>query len=143
MKTKKLFKKVLSVLICFVLITATALMGTGCQNSSNKQDSTPQSSEPQTLAFIFTVVDQNGNEKFFDIETTEKTVGAALLKEGIIEGEEGPYGLYVKKVDGIFAEYETTGTYWSFYVNGQYATSGVDKTQIVAGETYSFKVEKA
>lgn len=141
MKTKKLFKKVLSCIICFVLITAIALIGTACQN--NPQDENPKSSEAQTVAFIFEVVDEKGNKETFDIETTEKTVGAALLKEGIIEGEEGPYGLYVKKVNGVFAEYETTGTYWSFYVNGQYATSGADKTEIVPGQTYSFKVEKA
>ena len=33
--------------------------------------------------------------------------------------------------------------YWSFYVNGSYATSGVDTTKIADGEVYAFKAEKA
>ena len=66
----------------------------------------------------------------------------ALLEEGLIEGEDGAYGLYVKKVNGILADYEVNQTYWAFYINGEYAMSGVDATDIVEGATYSFKVEK-
>ena len=51
-------------------------------------------------------------------------------------GEKGP------KI-GILAEYETTGTYWAFYINGEYGLTGVDKTDITDGATYTFKVEKA
>ena len=42
----------------------------------------------------------------------------------------------------IFGDYDVDGTYWAFYINGAYAMSGVDSTEIVAGETYTFKVEK-
>ena len=66
----------------------------------------------------------------------------ALLAEGLIEGENGAYGLYVKKVNGIVADYDIDKTYWAFYINGEYAMSGVDTTEIVEGATYSFKVEK-
>ena len=50
--------------------------------------------------------------------------------------------MYVKTVDGILADYETTGTYWAFYINGEYAMSGVDTTAIEAGASYEMKVEK-
>ena len=93
-------------------------------------------------AFDFAVVDKNGAEKKYRIKTDETIVGDALAKLGLIEGEEGPYGLYVKKVDGIFADYDTDGTYWAFYVNGEYAMNGVDVTDITAGASYAFKVEK-
>ena len=58
------------------------------------------------------------------------------------EGEDGQYGLYVKTVNGITADYDVDGTYWAFYINGEYAMSGVDVTDIAAGSTYAFKVEK-
>ena len=61
---------------------------------------------------------------------------------GLIEGEEGPYGLYVKKVNGITADYDVNGTYWAFYVNGTMAPTGVDMTEIVEGESYGFTVSK-
>ena len=33
-------------------------------------------------------------------------------------------------------------TYWAFYVDGEYAMSGVDTTIIEEGKAYAFKVEK-
>ena len=130
-------KKLLSLMLCLVLIAATALMATACWD---KQTADDENEEPKSFTFI--VVEENGKETSFSVTSKKKMVGAALLSEGLIEGDDGAYGLYVKKVNGILAEYETTGTYWAFYVNGEYAFTGVDKTEVVDGATYSFKVEK-
>ena len=94
------------------------------------------------VVFDFIVVDKDGNETKFKIHTDKDTVGAALLELGLIEGDDGDYGLYVKKVNGILADYDVDQTYWAFYINGEYAMSGVDKTSIEAGASYTFKVEK-
>lgn len=145
MVNKKLNSKFLSSIACFVLITAIALTFTGCKNeSSPKQPQTPETTvlQEQTVSFTLAVIDAAGNEKTFDINTTEKTVGAALLKEGLIEGEESQYGLYVKTVNGITADYDKDGTYWAFYIAGEYAPTGVDSTEIKAGNTYTLKIEK-
>lgn len=91
--------------------------------------------------FILTVVDKEGGETQFEIHTDKETVGDALTELGFIEGEESEYGLYVKTVNGITADYDTDGVYWAFYVNDEYASSGVDSTTITLGESYSFKVE--
>ena len=48
----------------------------------------------------------------------------------------------MKTVNGITADYDVDQTYWAFYVNGEYATSGADTTAIEEGAAYSFKVEK-
>ena len=40
------------------------------------------------------------------------------------------------------ADYDVDQTYWAFYVNGEYASTGVDSTKIEEGAAYSFKVEK-
>lgn len=92
--------------------------------------------------FAFTVTDQDGNDTVFEIHTDRETVGEALLDAGLIEGEEGEYGLYVKTVNGITADYDKDGVYWAFYVDGEYAQSGVDSTMITEGASYAFKVEK-
>lgn len=128
-------KKMLSFSLCLVLIAAMALIAIGCKSSKDDEDAEPKS-------FTFIVVDEGGEETSFSITSEKKTVGAALMDEGLIEGDDSTHGLYVKKVNGIFAEYETTGTYWAFYVNGEYALNGVDKTEIEDGATYTFKVEK-
>lgn len=91
--------------------------------------------------FTLTVVDKEGGETQFEIHTDKETVGDALTELGFIEGEESGYGLYVKTVNGITVDYDTDGVYWAFYVNDEYASSGVDSTTITLGESYSFKVE--
>ncbi len=112
------------------------------ENSANPSTTTTSAEAATLRTFPFTVVDAEGNETAFEIETDKEIVGEALLEQGLIAGEDGQYGLYVKTVNGITADYDTDGTYWAFYINGQYATSGVDTTVITEGETYSFKVEK-
>ncbi|MDD6657884.1 MAG: DUF4430 domain-containing protein [Lachnospiraceae bacterium] len=97
--------------------------------------------EGQTV-FTFNVTDADGNETNFEIHTDKETVGDALLELDLIAGEDSEYGLYVKTVNGITADYDKDQTYWAFYVNGEYAQTGVDSTNVTAGDTYSFKVEK-
>ncbi len=155
-------KKLLSLILCIVLIAAVALFTIGCNDNEKVDgeeketfettgDNTPESPENDSgsnvvgqgdVQFSFTVVDKDGNKTEFTVKTDKKIVGEALQDAGLIEGEDGPYGLYVKKVNGITADFDVDGTYWAFYVNDQYATSGVDKTEIKAGEIYSFKVSK-
>ena len=91
--------------------------------------------------FTFTVTDLEGKETSFEIHTDKKTVGEALMEHKLIEGEDGPYGLYVKTVNGVTVDYDKEGKYWAFYINGEYGMTGVDVTEIETGATYSFKAE--
>ena len=153
MKNNRLLKS-LSLILCIVLIAAMALFASGCggDKETDKESGTPsastvQKTETQVLgegdtAFNFVVVDGDKKETKFEINTDKKTVGDALIELDLIEGEDGDYGLYVKTVNGITVDYDKDGKYWAFYVNGEYAMSGVDSTVIEAGATYSFKVEQ-
>lgn len=138
-KTK--FIKALSFFASVVLIAAIALTCIGCNNTDVSSNPSVSDVAAEKVSFTFKVT-ADGETKTFDIETDEKTVGAALLKEGLIEGEESQYGLYVKKVNGILADYDVDGTYWAFYVDGAYAASGVDTTDIEDGAVYEFRKEK-
>lgn len=139
--------KFTSLLLCMMLIVAMALTA-GC--GGKKQENTTSAVQEVstsvlgegTTQFTFTVVDGEGKETAFEIHTDKTTVGEALLELGLIAGEEGAYGLYVKTVNGITADYDVDQTYWTFYVNGEYGMTGVDATDIAAGATYTFKVEK-
>ena len=93
-------------------------------------------------AFSVEVKDAEGKTTKFTVQTDEKTVGAALQKLNIIAGEASDYGLYIKEVTGITADYDKDGTYWAFYIDGQYALTGVDSTEVKAGAVYGFAVEK-
>ena len=152
MKNTKLTKH-LSLILSIVLIAAMALFTTGCENKDKedkKTSSTQQSTDTNTVkelgegetSFSFTVIDDEGNETSFKINTDKSTVGEALLENELIAGEEGDYGLYVKTVNGITADYDKDQTYWAFYINGEYATSGVDQTKINESDIYSFKIQQ-
>lgn len=78
----------------------------------------------------------------FTIKTNKKTVGDALQELQLIDGEEGEYGLYVKKVNGMTADYNVNQSYWAFFINGEYASTGVDGTAITEGETYRLTYTK-
>lgn len=78
----------------------------------------------------------------FTVNTDADTVGTALIDNGIIEGEDGLYGLYIKKVNGVVADYDVDQSYWSFYIDGEYAMSGVDTTEIAEGAVYSLVYTK-
>ena len=92
-------------------------------------------------SFTMEVVDKDGGKVTFTVKTDADTVGKALLDQGVIAGENSSYGLYVKTVNGVTVDYDKDGKYWAFYVDGEYAATGVDSTDITAGATYTFKAE--
>lgn len=148
----KCSRKLPSFILCPVLIVAMALFAAGCDGSKNNAPSGAGAAvngsltEAQQIgegskAFAFFVVDKDGGETRFEVHTDKETVGDALLELGLIAGEEGAYGLFVKTVNGITADYDKDGAYWAFYVNGEYAMTGVDTTKITEGDSYSFQME--
>ena len=142
-----------SCILCIVLIMMMVLTTTGC-NGRAEDDSSDARTENEgawpdgsvigegSTEFTVTVVDQDGSETRLEIHTDQKTVGAALSEPGLIDGDESEYGLYVKTVNGITADYDKDGVYWAFYINDEYAQTGVDETDITEGASYSFKIEK-
>lgn len=94
-------------------------------------------------AITVQVTGADGKTVTFTVNTDEETVGAALLALGVIAGDNSEYGLYVKTVNGETADYDKDGAYWAFYINGEYASVGVDYAAPEAGATYGFQVEKA
>ena len=93
-------------------------------------------------SFTLSIVDADGAEITVTVRTDEEFLGTALQACGLIDGEEGPYGLYIKTVNGILADYDTDGTYWAFYEHGELALTGVDTTVVLDGGEYALRVEK-
>lgn len=150
---KKIRNRQLPFILCIMMAAAMVFCTAGCNGS--KEDAASGSGTEESVKadgsvlgegetmFTFTVVDEKGDEMEFEIHTDKKTVGEALLDVGLIAGEEGEYGLFVKTVNGVTVDYEEDGAYWAFYIGDEYATTGVDATDVEEGASYSFKVEKA
>lgn len=132
---KKAMNKMMRLILCTVLIAAIALMAVGC-------GSKPAETTAPGVSFTFVVTDLEGNESTFNITTDKATVGEALLDEGLIAGEDSEYGLYVTSVNGVTADWDKDQTYWAFYIDDEYAMTGVDATEVTEGATYSFVLTK-
>ncbi|MBQ8258908.1 MAG: DUF4430 domain-containing protein [Clostridia bacterium] len=78
----------------------------------------------------------------FTVKTDAKTLGEALIEHGLIAGDMGDYGLYIKYVNGIRADYDLDKRYWNFTKNGEYMMTGADMTEIADGEAYEFTYAK-
>uniref|UniRef100_UPI004027664C DUF4430 domain-containing protein n=1 Tax=Faecousia sp. TaxID=2952921 RepID=UPI004027664C len=89
-------------------------------------------------SFTFVVTDKDKNTVTVTVNTDEQTVGAALVALNLVSGSTSEYGLMVDTVNGITLDYNKDGMYWSFYINGEYAMTGVDATPVEADATYSF-----
>ena len=75
----------------------------------------------------------------FTVHTDKDTVGDALIEHELISGEDGAYGLYIKTVNGITADYDVDQSYWAFYIDGEYAMTGVDGTEIDESARYTLE----
>ena len=84
------------------------------------------------------VVHKDETTNIFTYKTDVEYLGEVLFAEGLLRGEEGPYGLYITAVDGEEAIYEVDGSYWAFYQGDEYAVQGVDLTPIADGDEFSF-----
>ena len=139
---KNRFRSVLSL----VLVAAMVLMFAACGQKDVQENPETPSNQQEAVekSFTFEVTDLDGTKKEFEVKyDAEKTVGEALVNEGLISGENGQYGLMVDTVNGIRYDYNEDGAYWAFYINGEYAMTGVDATEITDGTIYSFVATKA
>lgn len=123
----------LSLLVLILLSAAIALSVIGCADENALGEG--------EKSFTVEVCHEDGTVRTVEVNTDKKTVGDALIEVGLIAGEDGPYGLMVHTVDGETHDSNTENKYWAFYINGEYAMTGVDRTDITEGAVYGFKVE--
>ena len=83
------------------------------------------------------VVHSDETSKTFTYHTDAEYLGEVLLDEGLIQGEQGDYGLYILEVDGEQAIYEEDGAYWALFQGDEYAMLGADQTVINDGDQFS------
>lgn len=88
------------------------------------------------------VVEAEEKEVTFTIATDAETVGDALFEHELVVGDEGEYGLYIKEVNGMTADYDVDKSYWGFYQNGEYMMTGVDQTPFSDGDQYELVYTK-
>lgn len=84
------------------------------------------------------VVHSDGSKASFQYDTSMEYLGEFLASEGLIQGENGFYTV----VDGETADWDADGAYWAFYIEGEYAATGLDDTPILDETHYALEYTK-
>lgn len=125
-------KKLLAILLTLAMVLSMA----ACSFVAVKpEESVPEKETQAPKKFTVTVVHADGTSKDFTFETDEEFVGKVLLDEGLIAGEDGPYGLMITQVDGEKIQ-DTNKAYWAIFEGEEYAMQGIDTTPVVDGQVY-------
>ena len=137
--------------IILALVMALSLMA--CGNTAVQPDADADADAPAVPdgaalgegahSFTLEITDADGKTITATIHTDAETVGEALSNLEIVQGEDSEFGLYIKTVNGITADYDVDQTYWAFYIDGEYAQTSVDMTAVNDGSVYKLAVEKA
>lgn len=85
------------------------------------------------------VVDNQGQTVNYDVNTDAEYLSQIFDEiEGLtVEGDDGEYGLYITTVNGLTADYDADGAYWSIYVNDEYGQYSADSQPVADGDSYS------
>ena len=68
-------------------------------------------------------------------DTGGEYLGPALQSEGLIDGTQSEFGLYITTVDGYTAD-ESAQEWWCLTKGGQSVNTGVDSTPIADGDAF-------
>ncbi len=133
---KRTLTQNLSLLLCFLLIAAASLLGacTPPYNPTSAEIIAEKTVGEGGMTVTVAIIDGENKATRFTVKTDKEKLGEALLENGIVEGVEGSYGLYITSANGILAE----GTAWfAVYVGEEMASTGVDGVTLTAGGSYA------
>ena len=121
-------------IVMLALVLIVAMLTTGCSLFKPKGNN-------EIKNFTVTITHKDGTQKVLNCTSDAQMVGDYLLSEGIVKGENGQYGLYIHEADGEQAIAEEDGAYWAFYIDGEYALTGIDQTVLEDGKHYELRYE--
>jgi hypothetical protein len=152
------FSFILSFLL-LMLITVTAFSGCGNNERNNNEENNgfeeveeagglgtdaedsmavfPHIGEGENT-FLFEVVTDEEMSYFWVVHTNYTTVGDALLEHDLVRGNTGDFGFFVTEINGLVADFEANGAFWAFYIDGDFAVTGVMETEIESDTIYAF-----
>ena len=153
MRKNNLKKSMISVLM-MALVAAMAVIGTACA----KKEAVVENASEVVAEVVSETVSEVASEVVAGTEDAPAVIGegdvdftlevvyadgkADYFTVKIVEGEDSDYGLYIKTVNGVTADYDADQSWWGFYINDEMASVGVSDTTVEEGAKYSLKYEK-
>ena len=141
---KKTIKSFVScvLMLAFILTLVACQKGVDVKGLWEKATYTKDTTFGNGATTVMVEVKVEDQSVTFTIKTDKTTLGEALMEHDLIAGDQGQFGLYVKVVNGITADYDIDRSYWAFNKNGEMMLTGVDMTNIADGEHYELVYTK-
>lgn len=100
---------------------------------------------PDTAAgekhITISVVHSDSSKSTFSYDTDAEYLGEVLTEEGLAEGTEGPYGMFITTVDGETAD-DSKEQWWCITKGGEMVNTGADQTPIQDQDTFELTLKE-
>ncbi len=98
--------------------------------------------ESGSKAYTLEVVDDTSGSRSYEGHTDAEYLRGLMeelqeKEDFSFAGEESQYGLFLQTVNGVTADYDKDGAYWSILVNGEYGQYGIDTQPVSDGDHFS------
>ena len=89
---------------------------------------------------VLTVVSSDESKKEYktnsDVEFLQQLMDELETEGFTYAGNESSFGLMVDTVNGVTASFDEDGSYWAFFLNGEYATLGIAEQPVTDGDHF-------
>lgn len=84
------------------------------------------------------VIDDKEKSTMYEVKTDAEYLEQAMEEtEGLdFDGEEEEFGFTLYEVNGVTADFNTSGAYWSLMVNGEYGNYGISQQPVKDGDSF-------
>lgn len=83
-------------------------------------------------------VKADGKSVTLTVHSDNDNLEKILTENKLVEGDQSEFGLYIKKVNGIRADYDADKAYWALCKNGEMTATGASGITVADGEHYEF-----
>lgn len=85
---------------------------------------------------VLITVSIDGKSVAITVKSDKDNLAEMLTESGLAEGDESEYGLYIKRVNGVLADYNVDQSYWSLLQNGTPTAVGASSITVKDGDAY-------
>lgn len=89
-------------------------------------------------AITIEVIDDKEKSTTYEVKTDAEYLKQAMedADDLTFDGEEEEYGFTLYKVNGVVADFNVDGAYWSLMVNGEYGNYGISQQPVKDGDAF-------
>ncbi len=144
---KKEMTKTKKLLICLLAIISLAVVFVSCNTTPSDEvwknatyTANKEFGNGAKTVTVAVIVGENSVE--FTVKTDKENLADALLEHGLVSGDDSAYGLYIKHVNGMRADYDEDLAYWGLTKNGETVLDGASYVTELDGAHYEFTYTK-